>query len=461
MASTDVKDRIGHDDFALERVPDDARYSWGSVALQRFGQLSALSQFLLGATLGVGMRFWPAVGAITLGAVILEVVSIFVGIAGMREGLSTSVLARWTGFGRYGSALIGVIVALSLVGWFGIQNAVFAQGLESLLGGLPTWAWALLAGAAVTAIVVYGFASMTWTAYVTVPLFIGLIAWSISMELTKHSLSSLVGSAAPGAHLGFGAATTLVAGGFIVGAVITPDMTRFNRSVGDVIKQTVVGVTLGEYGIGLIGVLLAHAVKSGNVIGIVTSTSGAAGTVILIAATLKINDWNLYSSSLGFVNAIDRVVGRRADRAIVTVVIGLIGSVLSAVGILTQFTGFLDALGVAIPPVAGIMVAEYFVVRRWREPLDASLADGALPATTPAWVPATLVVWLVASLVGEYLPWGISAINALVVAFVLYGIVGRLGLVRGYREQASVEPAGAEVGLAGPGARHGGQQPVG
>jgi len=458
MASTAVKERIGHDDFALERVPDDARYSWASVALQRFGQLSALSQFLLGATLGVGMRFWPAVGAITLGAVILEVVSIFVGIAGMREGLSTSVLARWTGFGRYGSALIGVIVALSLVGWFGIQNAVFAQGLESLLGGLPTWAWALLAGAAVTAIVVYGFASMTWTAYVTIPLFIGLIAWSISIELTKHSLSSLVGSAAPGAHLGFAAATTLVAGGFIVGAVITPDMTRFNRSVGDVIKQTVVGITLGEYGVGLVGVLLAHAVKTGNVIGIVTSTSGAAGTVILITATLKINDWNLYSSSLGFVNAIDRVVGgRRADRAVVTVVIGLIGTVLSAAGILTQFTGFLNALGVALPPVAGIMTAEYFLVRRWRPPLEASLAEGALPPTTPAWVPATLVVWLAASLVGEYLPWGISAINALVVAFVLYGIVGRLGLVRGYREEASVEPSPGGVGLAGAGARPVGQ----
>ena len=35
---------------------------------------------------------------------ILEIVAIFVGIVGQREGLSTSVLARWTGFGRVGSA---------------------------------------------------------------------------------------------------------------------------------------------------------------------------------------------------------------------------------------------------------------------------------------------------------------------------------------------------------------------
>ncbi len=31
---------------------------------------------------------------------ILEIVSVFVGIIGMREGLNTSVIARWTGFGK-------------------------------------------------------------------------------------------------------------------------------------------------------------------------------------------------------------------------------------------------------------------------------------------------------------------------------------------------------------------------
>jgi cytosine permease len=422
---------IGHDDYSLQRVPARARYSWGSVALQRFGQMSALSQFLLGATLGVGMRFWPAVIAITLGAVILEIVAIFVGIAGMREGLSTSLLARWTGFGRYGSALIGLIIAISLVGWFGVQNAVFADGLQSLLGGPPLWVWSVITGVGVTAIVVYGFASMTWTAYITVPLFIGLCAWSISVELTKHSLGALISSAPPGAHLTLAAATTLVAGGFIVGAVITPDMTRYNRSVGDVVKQTVVGITLGEYCIGLIGVLLAHAVRSGNVITIVTSTSGAAGTVILIAATLKINDWNLYSSSLGFVNLVDQVAHRKISRGTATLAIGAVGTVLSAMGILGHFTGFLDTLGVTIPPIAGIMVAEYFLVRRWRPELTATRADGSIPAKAPAWVPATIVVWVAASLIGQYLHWGIPALNALVIAFVGYTLAGRLGLTRG------------------------------
>jgi cytosine permease len=349
------------------------------------------------------------------------------------------MLARWSGFGRYGSALIGLIITISLVGWFGIQNAVFASGLQTLIGGPPLWVWSVIAGLGVTAIVVYGFTSMTWTAYITVPLFIALCAWSIGKELTKHSLSALVSSAAPGVHLSMGAATTLVAGGFIVGAVITPDMTRFNRSIGDVVKQTVIGITLGEYCIGLIGVLLAHAVGSDNVLTIVYSTSGAVGTIILIAATLKINDWNLYSSSLGFVNLADQVFRRRLGRGVSTLVIGVVGTILSAAGILGHFEGFLETLGVVIPPIAGIMVAEYFVVRRWRPALDASRADGTIPASAPSWVPATLVVWAAASLIGEYVHWGIPALNALVVAFAGYAVAGRLGLTKGLgKEEACV-----------------------
>ena len=114
MATT-VKKHAGEEDYALERVPDHARYSWWSVAVQRFGQMSALSQFLLGAALGFGMDFPTALLAIFLGSVILEVVAIMTGILGQKEGLSTSILARWTGFGRHGSSIIALFISLSLV----------------------------------------------------------------------------------------------------------------------------------------------------------------------------------------------------------------------------------------------------------------------------------------------------------------------------------------------------------
>ncbi|MEV0087713.1 cytosine permease [Saccharopolyspora sp. NPDC050642] len=438
---------VGVDDYALTRVPAGARYSWWSVAVQRFGQVSALSQFLLGATLGFGMTFWNAFLALTLGAVILEIVAIFVGIIGAREGLSTSMLARWTGFGRAGSALIGLAIAISLIGWFGIQSAVSAKGLVALVGGLPEWGWALVFGLIVTAVVLRGFGSMAWVAYVTVPAFLVLVGWSIGVELSQHDIGALMASAPPGPQLSLLEGTTLVAGGFITGAVITPDMTRFNRSVGDVVKQTLVGITLGEYVIGLAGVLLAHAVRSADITTIVTSSVGWVGILVVVAGTVKINDWNLYSSGLGLVNFVGTVFGKKLNRGVATAVFGLIGSVLAAVGILDQFTGFLTVLGVVFPPIGGIMVAEYFIVRRWRGELEASRALGEIPASAPNWVPATLVVWLVSALVGGFVEIGLPSINSLVLAFVLYVVAGKLGLVRGVGStRTTAEVVSADAG---------------
>jgi cytosine permease len=422
---------VGVDDYALTRVPTTARYSWWTVAVQRFGQVSALSQFLLGSTLGFGMGFWDAFLAFTFGAVILELVSIGVGIIGSREGLQTSMLTRWTGFGQGGSAVVGVAIGISLIGWFGIQSGVSAEGLVSLIGVLPLWVWSLLFGLVVTFIVLWGFASMKWVAYLTVPAFLVLVAWSIGSELFAHDVGTLVTAAPPGPSLSLLDGTTLVAGGFIVGAVITPDMTRFNRSAADVVKQTVVGFTVGEYLIGMSGVLLAHAIRSDNIITIVTSSVGWVGTLVIILGTLKINDWNLYSSGLGVVNFVGTVFGKHVNRAMATLVLGVVGSVLAAGGILDSFIGFLTVLGVAFPPIAGIMVAEYFVVKQWRPELERSRAAGTVPETAPTWVPATLVIWVVAALIGYFVTWGLPSINSLVAAFVLYVVAGKLGLVRG------------------------------
>lgn len=420
------------DDFALSRVEPHARRHWFGIAVQRFGQVSALSQFLLGATLGYSMTFGQAVLAFLFGSIILEVIMCIVGIIGQREGLNTALLARWTGFGEIGASLVGLAIGISLIGWFGIQSAISADSLEALMPGvLPVWAWCLIFGLIVTAIVAVGFGGMQWLANVTVPLFLVLVGWSILSELSRHSIGELLTSPPPGPAMSVGQGTAIVAGGLIVGAIITADMTRFNRSGADVVKQTVVGVSLGEFVIGLAGVLLAHAAGTGNIVAIVTSSVGLVGLLIVLTGTLKINDWNLYSSSLGLVNFVSTAFGRDLHRVTTTIVLGVVGSVLAAAGILGHFTDFLILLGVAFPPIAGIMIAEYFIVKHWRRELDQSRAAGVLPATAPRIVPATLVVWVVSSAVGYLVTWGIPSITSLVLSVVLYVAAGRLGLVRG------------------------------
>lgn len=419
---------LGHDDQALTRVPNQSRYPWVSVATQRFGQTSALSQLLLGATLGFGMKFWDAFIALTLGAVLLDVVAIAVGIIGQREGLATAMLARWTGFGHSGSAMLGLIVALSTTGWFGIQTGLAGATVAGTSGFGSAALWSVLFGVLVTIIAAYGFRWMAWTAYLTVPLFLLVIGWVVVKIITQHDISTLMHGPPAGPRISMIAAITLVAGSFIVGAAIAPDMTRFNRSSWDVVKQTIVGITLGEWFIGCAGVLLAHALRSNDVVAVVTSQAGWIGAVVVVTAVLKINDWNLYSASLGLVNFCDAVFDIQVSRAQVTIMIGAVGTFLGAVGILSQFTDFLTVLGVVFPAVPGIMIAEYYVVRRWRNEITGTRPN--VPRSAPSWVPATVVIWPAAAIIGELLPFGQSSVNALVLAFVLYVGAGRMDLLR-------------------------------
>ena len=181
---------LGHDDQALTRVPDQARYPWVSVATQRFGQSSALSQLLLGATLGFGMTFWDAFIALSLGAILLDLLAIAVGIIGQREGLATAILARWTGFGHAGSAMLGLIIALSTTGWFGIQTGLAGATLAGVTGFAHPAVWSVVLGVLVTVIAAYGFRWMAWTAYIAVPLFLIVTTWVLVKVISHHGIDA-------------------------------------------------------------------------------------------------------------------------------------------------------------------------------------------------------------------------------------------------------------------------------
>lgn len=131
------------DDFSLSRVPKEKRQPLWQVLAIQIGGFVALSQFMLGAELGYGLDFKTAVLATVLGSVILEVIAFYLGLAGQREGLPTSLLAKWSGFGTVGSALVGVAFAISLIGWFGIQNSNFAAGIITISG--QHWPFSIVA----------------------------------------------------------------------------------------------------------------------------------------------------------------------------------------------------------------------------------------------------------------------------------------------------------------------------
>lgn len=423
-------------DYSLSRVPAEAKQPFWRILFIRIGAICCVSQLMLGAALGYGMTFFDAFLATMLGSVLLQVVSWALGTAAAHEGLSTSLLSRWCGLGKGGSAVFGGIVAISMVGWFGVQNCVFGEGMTDIIpftdfmGDFEYPFWAIITGIGITLLVVFGIKAIANFATIFVPLFVIVVVVAAAIVLQGHSLGELVTAAPPGPALSLGAATTMVAGGFIAGAICTPDYGRFLKNGTQVFWMTLIGTFVGELGMNLLAVLLANAMGTENVVDIMMGTSGVIGVIIVVASTVKLNDINLYSSSLGLATAINALFNKVISRNALVWGLGIVGTFLSVIGIINYFTDFLSLLGVFIPPVAGIMVVDYFILRRSRGILDETRAEGVLPRRVENWNPIALICWLAGFAVGygtSAIGWGIPGLNSLVFAGILYWVVMFIG----------------------------------
>ncbi|WP_233972913.1 purine-cytosine permease family protein [Pectobacterium versatile] len=414
------------DDYPVSRVPLSVRLPFLNVALVHIGMLTALDQFMLGAVLGHSMTLGQAFLAIFIGSAIFGVVTVGLGYAGMKEGMSGSLLARWCGFGRIGSVLIGLVIAVSLIGWFGVQNAVFAKALNFAMADKLGFGWsAALSGIALTLLVAFGFRALRFTAKIAVPMFVIVVGYISIMTLSGHNIAELIASAPNGEAISISAGATMVVGGCIVASLITPDMTRYSQKGKHVFWMTMLSIIVGEFMVNGLAIIIARALNTADVVTIMSQAAGGIGLIAVIFSTLRVNDINLYSSSLGIANAIEGVTGKKLRYVSITLVIGLIGTLLSVAGILDRFIDFLTLLGVLFPPIIGVMLVDYYILRTHKTLLETSRAEGQLPdsAQTPLIGWPAIIASTVGAIVGLAFEWGVPAFNSLLAASLLYLVI--------------------------------------
>ncbi|ACS86965.1 purine-cytosine permease family protein [Musicola paradisiaca] len=416
-------------DYPVSRVPLSVRLPFFNVALVHIGMLTALDQFMLGAVLGHSMSLGDAMLAIIIGSAIFGVVTVGLGYAGMQEGLSGSLLARWCGFGRLGSVFIGAIIAVSLLGWFGVQNAVFARSLNFALNDRLGFGWsAAISGTALTLLVAFGFRALKYTAKIAVPLFICIVGYISVMTLMGHDIRELINAGSSGEPVTISAGATMVVGGCIVASLITPDMTRYSRTGKHVFWMTLMSIVVGEFIVNGLAIVIARALNTADVVTIMAQSAGGVGLAVVIFSTLRINDINLYSSALGIANAVEGITGRKLNYRSITLLIGLLGTLLSVIGILDRFVDFLTLLGVLFPPIIGVMLVDYYVLKTHRVVLFLSRKRGELPnnAQTPYIGWPAIAASLVGSTVGATMSWGVPAFTSLLVASLLYWLINTI-----------------------------------
>lgn len=277
-----------------------------------------------------------------------------------------------------------------------------------------------LSGTLLTILVAFGFKALRIAARIAVPMFIMLVAYISYITLTGHNLPEIIQMMPPGDPLSISAGITIVVGGAIVASLMTPDLTRYSKNGKHVLGVTLLTIVAGEFVVNGLALLIAKTLGTADVVTIMSQVAGGAGLLVVVFSTLRVNDLNLYSSSLGIVNAVEGMTGKRLKYTATTLVVGVLGTTLSVLGILDRFVDFLTVLGVVFPPIIGVMLVDYYLLRTHRKILDESRREGKLPDQTPTIGWAAIIASIAGSIVGLVTEWGVPTINSLLAASLLY-----------------------------------------
>lgn len=132
------------------------------------------------------------------------------------------------------------------------------------------------------------------------------------------------------------------------------------------------------------------------------------GLIVLVLATWTTMATDAYTGGLAITSLL-HLPGTR--RAAATAIAGVCGILLAVFGIMDYFGTFLDLMASCIPPVAGVMIADYWVIHRGR-PDAIEIASGV------NWVAvASLLLGVGCAL---WVPFGIPTINGVVVSFAAF-----------------------------------------
>jgi cytosine permease len=177
--------------------------------------------------------------------------------------------------------------------------------------------------------------------------------------------------------------------------------------------------------LGVAGILLSHATQTRDVVAILFQAAGWLGVTVIFLSTLKLNDVNLYSTSLHLVNAIQIFTGKELSRVKLTVAAGALGVLFSVMGILDHITQFLMLLGVVMAPVGGIVITDYFVLGGHRAAL-ADIRDArGLQNAAPVWRSVAWIAWLLGAGAGYLSHRGVTTLTSFIASAIAYYLLNK------------------------------------
>ncbi|WP_245602254.1 NCS1 family nucleobase:cation symporter-1 [Peribacillus kribbensis] len=391
-----------------------------------------------GSLLGLGMNVWQALATVITANIILIVVMWLNSSAGAKYGVPFPVLIR-ASFGYKGAQLPIIIRAIVAIFWFAVQAYLGSKAVGAVLGTLiPGWDslssihiigmglndalavalfWILHAW-----VISHGMERVKffelWAGPLVIVLGLGLVIWAITVSKGLGPLFAEPSTLTGGAFwTAFGVSVTGLIGTWATLILNIPDFTRFARSQ----KDQVIGQAIGLPGTAIIFAVMSIITTSGTVIAFgrpiwdpveLLQQFGNPivlflGAFALLIATLSVNvAANVVSPAYDLVNLFPKKLNFVKAGLISIVAAFFVAPWLWYNNSDTIFN-VLGAIGGALGPVGGIMIADYYLVARGKYDLNSFYRKDGLYEYKNGWnikALAALALGLIASFIGLMVP---------------------------------------------------------
>lgn len=403
---------------ALSRVTEEERQSWTSIAFIWVGTMICIPMLMVGGIFATSLKFSNIFFATLIGFAVCCLIMVLGGMQGCDLGIPSTMCAT-RAFGSSGSSFtMALAIFIGDVGWFAIQTATCAVAFNTLLGfvkiSFPFWLSCLIWGIVMTVTAVYGFGLMKWLNYIACPLLIIMCVYGAVYGVNQSSWQSIT-TMVTGNTMSMPAAISTVIGLFAVGACCNADYTRYAKSRVDVVKATVLGVLPAAVLMIMVGSIMALATGNYDITNVFANLGlPVVAMVILILATWTTNTGNAYASGLASMKLFRL---RDSLRPKATLACGLLGTVIAMLGIADAMQAYISIVSALVPPVAGVVIADYWVVCRGK-------AEKWAPVKGVNWI--GIIAWLLGAIVALFFSFFSTALDSILVSMVAYLILNVL-----------------------------------
>ena len=351
------------------------------------------------------MGFWMGFWAIILGHIIGNTFMALGGVMGSDHGIMSMVSVR-PSFGIRGSNLGAVINIIQLIGWASIMliiggraGAMLGKPLGGILAsdnfwivliGIGTLIWALYTGRSV-------WKFMQTAAVVALLLICALMSWVSFREFGSEILT------VKPKNMPFMIGLDLVIAMPISWMPLVSDYSRFSKNSVSTFWNTWWGyfiVSSWMYLLGLMATLATGETDPGVLVLQIMGKIGFAvpALIMVVFSTITSDFPDVYSATCSMMN-ISQKIGAKT----IMWIAGILSILVALVFPMEQYENFLFFIGAMFMPLFGVVLTDYFIVRRRRLDVDALYRDNGVYWYSKGFNLIALLSWAIGFVTYEFM----------------------------------------------------------